>query len=176
MKIAIIGFGAAAMGFIERFKDSGLELHVFEKSKDIFSSSISGIRSDGKLFVSKDMGGDLMIDTGLQKKLVDFWLNKTAESNYETGSSFRNPDYYKRFYAKGFQPVLSDFFHLGTDQLKEVLFNIYEEYKKLSNIHFHFNSPVNSIVRKGQKFEIEYDGSFDKIVVAVGRSGHKLIK
>ena len=57
MKIAIIGFGAAAIGFIERIKDTDVEIHIFEKSKDIYSSSISGIRADGKLFVSKEMGG-----------------------------------------------------------------------------------------------------------------------
>lgn len=59
MKIAMIGFGAAALGFIEKIKDSEHEIHVFEKSKDIYSSSISGIRADGKLFVSQEMGGDV---------------------------------------------------------------------------------------------------------------------
>ena len=62
MRIAIIGFGAAAIGFIEKIKDSDNEIHVFEKSKDIYSSSISGIRADGKLFVSKEMGGDIDVD------------------------------------------------------------------------------------------------------------------
>ena len=74
MKIAIIGFGAAAIGLIDRIKKTDHEIHVFERSKDIYSSSISGIRADGKLFVSKEMGGDLVVDTGLQKKLVDFWI------------------------------------------------------------------------------------------------------
>ena len=60
MKIAIIGFGAAAIGFIEKAKNSGHEIHIFEKSKDIFSSGISGIRADGKLFVSSEMGGDML--------------------------------------------------------------------------------------------------------------------
>ncbi len=66
MKIAVIGFGAAAIGFIERVKNSNHEIHVFEKSKDIYSSSISGIRADGKLFVSSEMGGDMEIDLCLQ--------------------------------------------------------------------------------------------------------------
>lgn len=101
MKIAIIGFGAAAIGLIERVKNSDIEIHIFEQSKDIYSSSISGIRADGKLFVSKEMGGDLEIDIELQKKLVDFWIEKTGNGEYETGSSFSNMDYYKMFYAKG---------------------------------------------------------------------------
>jgi len=176
MKIAIVGFGAAAIGLIERIKHSGHEIHVFERSKDIYSSSISGIRADGKLFVSKEMGGDIDVDIELQKKLVDFWINKTGNGNCETGSSFRNIDYYKTFYQKGFQPVLSDFYHLGTDQLKEVLFNIYNDYSTLPNIHFHFKKSVIDIKIVRDKIGLDDFGIFDKAFVAVGRSGHKLIK
>jgi uncharacterized FAD-dependent dehydrogenase len=176
MKIAIIGFGAAAMGFIERIKNSGHEIHIFEKSKDIYSSSISGIRADGKLFVSKEMGGELDVDLDLQKKLVDFWIEKTGNGEYEKGSSFADMDYYKKFYEKGFQPVLSDFYHLGTDQLKEVLFNIYEEYRALLKVHFHFEKEVTRIEVTDGKADFGFDGKFDCVIVAVGRSGHKLIK
>jgi hypothetical protein len=176
MKIAIVGFGAAAIGFIEKTKHSDHEIHIFERSKDIYSSSISGIRADGKLFVSKDMGGDLDISLDLQKKLVDFWIEKTGNGDYETGSSFKNQDYYKKFYQYGFQPVLSDFYHLGTDQLKEVLLNIYNEYSALANIHFHFDAPVSQIEIVETKVRLDDYGLFDKVFVAVGRSGHKLIK
>ncbi len=176
MKIAIIGFGAAAIGFIEKAKKTKHEIHIFEKSKDIYSSSISGIRADGKLFVSKDMGGELDVDLELQKNLVDFWIEKTGDGQHETGSSFTNMEYYKKFYEKGFQPVISDFYHLGTDQLKKVLYNIYEEYRNLKNVHFHFESPVSKVELAGNKIKFDYNETFDKVIVAVGRSGHKLIK
>jgi uncharacterized FAD-dependent dehydrogenase len=176
MRIAVIGFGAAAMGFIERIKNAGHEIHIFEKSKDIYSSSISGIRADGKLFVSKEMGGELDVDLDLQKKLVDFWINKTGNGEFEKGSSFADMDYYKKFYEKGFQPVLSDFYHLGTDQLKEVLFNIYEEYRTLPKVHFHFEKEVTRMEVTDGKADFGFDGKFDRVIVAVGRSGHKLIK
>ena len=175
MKIAIIGFGAAAIGFIEKIKDSDIEIHVFEKGSDIYSASISGIRADGKLFVSKEMGGDLDVDLSLQKSLVDFWISKTGNGDTETGHSFRNKDYYERFYQHGFQPIISDFYHLGTDQLKQILFNIYEEYKSLPNVHIHFNSNVENIVIKDDHTKIN-DERFDNLYVAVGRSGHKLIR
>lgn len=175
MKIAIIGFGAAAIGFIEKAKNAGIEIHVFEKSKDIFSSSISGIRADGKLFVSKDMGGELYVDTTLQKELVDFWISKTDNNQVETGRSFANADYYKQFYSKGFMPIISDFYHLGTDQLKEVLYNIFEEYVENKNIHFHFNRNIKSIEADNGGVTIEGE-VFDTAYVAVGRSGHKLVK
>tara|TARA_Y100001935_G_C17296056_1_gene506134 strand:+ start:60 stop:1310 length:1251 start_codon:yes stop_codon:yes gene_type:complete len=175
VKIAIIGFGAAAIGFIEKVKDAGIEVHVFEKSKDIYSSSISGIRADGKLFVSSDMGGELDVDLKLQKDLVDFWISKTDNNSVETGKSFANPDYYKQFYSKGFMPILSDFYHLGTDQLKEVLYNIFEEYKNNKNIHFHFNKNIKSFEVNNGDAIIEGE-KFEKVYVAVGRSGHKLVK
>ena len=125
MKIAVIRFGAAAIGLLERMKDTEHEIHVFEKSPDIYSSSISGIRADGKLFVSTEMGGDIFIDPILQRKLVDFYINFTERKHVETGKSFSSQPYYKQFYEKGFMPISSEFFHIGTDQLKEVLFNIY---------------------------------------------------
>ena len=150
MKIAIIGFGAAAIGFIEKIKDTENEIHIFEKSKDIYSSSISGIRADGKLFVSSEMGGNIDIDLKLQKKLVDFYLEQTESKKYETGSSFRDITFYKKFYEKGFLPIISDFYHIGTDQLKQVLYNIYENFKSYKNIHFHFKHKIKDV--EGWKF------------------------
>ncbi len=177
MKIAVIGFGAAAIGFIERVKNTEHEIHVFEKSKDIYSSSISGIRADGKLFISKDMGGDIDIDIELQRKLVDFWINKTNTQTIERGHSFNNSDWYKRFYEQGFQPISSEFFHIGTDQLKEVLYNIFEDFKSHKNIHFHFDHQIVDVQVNDDAVVInnEKNYSFDRSVVSVGRSGHKLV-
>lgn len=177
MKIAVIGFGAAAMGFIEQVKNTDHEIHVFEKSKDIYSTSISGIRADGKLFISKDMGGDMEINTGLQRKLVDFWINKTNTQNIERGYSFNNSSWHKHFYERGFQPVSSEFFHIGTDQLKEVLYNIFEDFQSHKNIHFHFNTTISDVQVQNEHVIINNseDRLFDRAVVSVGRSGHRLV-
>jgi len=176
MRIAIIGFGAAAIGFIEKIKDSNNEIHIFEKSKDIYSSSISGIRADGKLFVSKEMGGDIEVEIALQEKLVEYYISKTVDRKFEKGSSFTNREFYKQFYAKGFQPIISEFSHLGTDQLKQVLYTIYEDFKTYKNIHFHFNENITDLEVIPGKVKLNNDDAFDKVVVAVGRSGHKLVK
>jgi len=175
MKIAIIGFGAAAIGFIEKIKNTKNEFHVFEKSKDIYSSSISGIRADGKLFVSSEMGGNIDIDLELQKKLVDFYLKQTESKKFETGSSFRDISFYKKFYEKGFLPIISDFYHIGTDQLKQVLYNIYENFKSYKNIHFHFKHNIKDVELLAHKVILNNSDSFDKVMVAVGRSGHNLV-
>ncbi len=176
MKIAIIGFGAASIGFIEKIRHSDHEFYIFEKSSDIYSSSISGIRADGKLFVSSEMGGDIQIDMEIQRKLVDFYLNKTKGKEYETGKSFHNTKYYEEFYRHYFMPVAAEFFHIGTDQLKDVLHNIYKHFKKHKNIHFRFNSPVDDIRVLNNKVLINETEKFDAAIVSVGRSGHKLIK
>ena len=176
MKIAIIGFGAAAIGFIERLKDTEHELHIFEKSKDIYSSSISGIRADGKLFVSKEMGGDIDVDIELQNKLVQYYLDKTENGKYEHGSSFSDKVFYEKFYSKGFMPIHSEFYHIGTDQLKQVLFTIYEDFKVHKNIHFHFNTAVLDLEPIANTVIINNRDSFERVIVAVGRSGHKLIQ
>lgn len=175
MKIAVLGFGAAAIGFIERMKDTDHEIHVFEKSKDVYSSSISGIRADGKLFVSKEMGGNIDIDLKLQKKLVDYYIAKTGNGDVETGKSFKSKEYYEKFYAHGFLPVRSDFYHLGTDQLKQVLYNIFEDFKSRKNVHFHFNQTVEKVRSLNGQVIVNENEKFDYAIVAVGRSGHKLV-
>ncbi|MCD4818444.1 MAG: NAD(P)/FAD-dependent oxidoreductase [Candidatus Cloacimonetes bacterium] len=176
MKIVLIGFGAAAIGFIQQYKNSKDEIHIFEKSKDIYSSSISGIRADGKLFISNEMGGNIDIDLEIQKKLVKYYLSHLSEPKYETGKSFGNIEQYKQFYEKGFQPVLADFYHIGTDQLKQVLYSIFEDFKKFPNVNFNFNKNITTIERKNGKVILNNEFEFDKVVVGVGRSGHKLVK
>ncbi|MCK4345379.1 MAG: hypothetical protein KAX05_08840 [Bacteroidales bacterium] len=175
MKIGIIGFGAAAIGFIEKTKYTKNQIHIFEKEKDIYSTSLSGIRADGKLFVSKEMGGDLNVSTDLQKKLVDYYVNYKKSKTIEYGRSFRNKEIYRKFYEKGFQPVASDFYHIGTDQLKELVSNIYEDFNSYKNIHFHFNSEITNIEIENDKIRLNSFGSYDHVVVAVGRSGYKLV-
>lgn len=175
MRIAVIGFGAAAIGLLEKLKDTEHELHVFEKSPDIYSSSISGIRADGKLFVSTEMGGEIFIDPVLQKQLVDYYLSFTTQKKVETGKSFGSPKFYKQFYDRGFQPIASDFYHIGTDQLKEVLFNMFQYFQKSKNIYFHFNSEITNIDIKSDGVTLNGSEKFQMAVVAVGRSGLKLI-
>lgn len=175
MRIAVIGFGAAAIGLLEKLKDTNHEVHVFEKSNDIYSSSISGIRADGKLFVSTEMGGEIYIDPILQRRFVEYYINFTHKREVETGNSFASEDYYRKFYEKGFLPISSQFFHIGTDQLKEVLFNIYDQLCKSKNIHFHFSAEVTEVKDLPDGVLVNGTEQFDMAVVAVGRSGHKLI-
>jgi hypothetical protein len=180
MKIALIGFGASGIGFLMKMKYTEHEIHIFERAKDIFSTSVSGIRADGKIFVSKEMGGDLDIDMAIQEKVVQYYLKNTScsDDEIEKGDSFANKTLFNEFYKCGFQPVSSKFWHIGTDELKTVLKNVFEEFSQAPNLHFHFNSEISDI-SLGDTFEINTNGEthlFDKVVIGVGRSGHRLVQ
>jgi len=180
MKIAVIGFGAATIGFLKVMKNTEHEIHVFEKAKDIYSSSLSGIRADGKLFVSEGMGGDLEIPVPIQEDVVKYYLKfvNCSDDAIEKGDSFVKSSYYSKFYENGFQPITAQFFHIGTDELKNVLHNLYEEFRNAKNIRFHFETKVENVTNDGD-IKVYYgdeSDTFDKVVVAVGRSGHKLVK
>ncbi len=180
MKIAIVGFGAAGIGFLLDMIKSKHEIHIFEKAKDIYSTSVSGIRADGKIFVSQEMGGDLTIDLALQERVVQYYLSHTgcSENEIEKGDSFANQTIFKNFYKEGFQPVSSKFWHIGTDELKTVLHNIFHELSQITHFHFHFNSEITDI-EQNNKFTILTDSEkydFDQVIVGVGRSGHRLVQ
>lgn len=180
MRIALIGFGASGIGFLLKMKEANHEIHIFEKAKDIYSTSVSGIRADGKIFVSREMGGDLDIDLDIQEKVVQYYLKNTScsDDEIEKGDSFANRDLFDEFYKYGFQPVSSKFWHIGTDELKTVLKNVFDEFSKVPNFHFHFNAEITEI-KADEKFKVITHNSefeFDKVVVGVGRSGHKLVQ
>jgi uncharacterized FAD-dependent dehydrogenase len=181
MKIAVVGFGAAAIGFLYALKGSQHELIVLEKAKDIHSSSVSGIRADGKIFVSAEMGGDLDVDIETQQKVVDYYLSKVdcSDDEIERGKSFSNSEYFDKFYAKGFNPVQSDFWHIGTDELKNVVTNIFNELNSYDNITFRFNAQVDDVTIAEKPIVHFANGQteeFDNVIVGAGRTGHRLVK
>ncbi|MCF7919856.1 MAG: NAD(P)/FAD-dependent oxidoreductase [Candidatus Cloacimonetes bacterium] len=178
MKLAVIGFGAATIGLLRALHNSAHEIHIFEQAVDIYSSSVSGIRADGKLFVSSGMGGELELSLEQQQEVVEYYLSKAnvERSRIEYGNSFGNKGSFKKFYERGFEPVLSEYWHIGTDELKNVLSNIYAEFLEFSNVHFHFSSQIRDISEKEDK--IFLNGSqegFDRLIIAAGRTGHKLV-
>lgn len=193
MKLGIVGFGASAIGLLESIKNNNIieEIHIFERSKDIYSSSLSGIRSDGKLFVSENMGGDLEISKEIQFKAVNYYLKHFGVNidndsiircdKITTGDSFKNKNLYSKFYHLGFDPIESKFFHIGTDELANVIRLIFEqlqlEFK--NKIYFHFNQKIididilddNNVILKSENDIFK----MNKAYVCAGRSGHKLI-
>jgi uncharacterized protein len=196
VKIAVVGFGAASIGFIDALKGSEHEIHVFERSKDVNSSSLSGIRSDGKLIVSNRIGGDLDVTINEQESVVAYYLRhlkKTRES-IEQGTAFKNhaDPLYQQFYAAGFDPVEARTYHAGTDELGQMMGSIYKELKQHKNIHFHFDHQIDRVIRRenpsgySNVTQVTYElvgsddygmfsSGFDSVIVGAGRSGVKLV-
>jgi len=187
-KVAIIGFGAASIGYVNELKNNeNFEFHIFERSKDVISSSLSGIRSDGKLFISKEMGGVLDVDLDIQKDVIDFYLDKSGvpQDKIEHGNSFSDKDeIYRKFYINGFNPIKAEFFHIGTDFLKNVMKNIFDDLSSKRNINFKFKVKVLDINQDSGKVTVIYENRdkeikreiFDQVVIGVGRSGYKLVE
>ncbi len=202
-RLGIIGFGASAIGFLKGLIDSGkiekYHVTVFEKGADQTHNTISGVRMDGKIFISRGMGGELEIPVDIQAKMVEFYLLHSGfkptvknEGNFieylrsferngkkiEFGESFADEEVYRRFYHQGFEPVKSYFFHLGTDILKQTNQSIYEFFSGFKNVEFLFSSKVVDVELSSQfkvKTENAGDFYFDELVIAVGRSGHELM-
>src|SRR5271169_1106781 len=169
-KIAVIGFGAAAIGFLWQFRNNdNYEIEVFENGENVMSSNLSGIKADGKLIMSEEMGSDIYIPLNVQKEAMDIYANESKHT-YKIYNSFDNNDYL-RFYNAGFQPVRSTMIHIGTDKLKEIIPVLYDEIKKSRNIIFNFDHNIKEV----DKFKWVDNSKFDYIVVAVGRSGYKLV-
>jgi uncharacterized FAD-dependent dehydrogenase len=178
MRIAVAGFGAATIGLLSRLENSGHMIDVFERAKDIYSSSVSGIRADGKIFISETMGGDLLVAESLQKEIVDYYLERVsiAKGLVERGSSFRASSWFEQFYGSGFEPIQADYWHIGTDELKNVITNIYNEFLAAKNIKFHFNELVQKVkIRDDKAYINDRETSYDLVILAVGRTGHRLV-
>jgi len=193
-KIAIIGFGAASIGFLkglqEEEKIDNYKIDIYEKGENLEGAGFGGLKYDGKLFISKEMGGDLVIPLNIQKKVVEYYLTKSGLAKFdknkklelsnklEKGDSFENGELYKKFYDADFEPVRSHFFHLGTDLLIETVKNIFDEFSKFNNINFLFGEEVIKVIPGPEVVVATNSGSeknYDKVVVAVGRRGHKLV-
>ncbi|MGJ8455788.1 NAD(P)/FAD-dependent oxidoreductase [Pseudothermotoga sp. U03pept] len=201
-RLAVVGFGAAAIGFLEGLIETGrikdYSVSIFEKGKDHMHNTISGVRMDGKIFISKGMGGEIDVPIDVQQKVVEFYLTHSGyrptlhdRSNVieylksfekdgkkiEFGESFADEESYRLFYHHGFEPVKAYFFHLGTDVLKQTNNNLFQYFSSFKNIEFRFNTAVQEI-EIGQRFKVftdEGEEFFDELVVAVGRSGHRLM-
>jgi hypothetical protein len=201
--IGIIGFGASAIGFVQGLIDSGkidkYRITIFERGRDHMHNTISGVRMDGKIFISRNMGGDLHIPADIQAKIVEFYLLHSGfkpsmndrrniiqylrsfekdGKKIEFGESFSNEEVYRNFYHYGFEPVKAYFFHLGTDVLKQTNTSIYSYFSSFKNIDFSFNTIVQD-VQIGSPFKVMTNHGeyfFDELVIAVGRSGHSLME
>ncbi|MEA1882926.1 MAG: FAD-dependent oxidoreductase [Thermotogota bacterium] len=184
-KIALVGSGTSAIGFLMRFiRNSHKKIFIdcFEQGKDlqerIQSNDVitgfggAGTFSDGKLSLSPEIGGDICDLIGMKKYeeyidyVVELWTRGKNVEKANIGDE-RVKQLELGFRRNNLLLRLSDFYHIGTDLLQEILKEIKLDLKQKSDmIHFHFN----------QFFDFDTIDDYDYVVIASGRYDNKSSK
>lgn len=182
-KIALIGLGTSQIGFLNRMIKNGMyqkyEIHCYENGKDlderISDNDVltgfggSGTFSDGKLSISPEIGGEITDLIGEQRyqnylnEVIDLW---TRDKNIEQSTPTNNENkelvdmYELNFRQNNLKLKLSNFYHIGTDILQEVLREIREEFRQYDNIKMFFNKNISI---KNIEKDYEY------VIISTGR-------
>ncbi len=184
-KIALVGSGTSAIGFLMRFNQNSqknITIDCFEQGKDlqerIQSNDVitgfggAGTFSDGKLSLSPEIGGDICDLIGMKKyeeyidDVVELWTRGKKVEKANIGDE-RVKQLELGFRQNNLLLRLSDFYHIGTDLLQEILKEIKVDLKQKSDmIHFHFN----------QFFDFDTIDDYDYVVIASGRYDNKSSK
>ncbi|HRW35980.1 MAG TPA: FAD-dependent oxidoreductase [Thermotogota bacterium] len=181
-KIALIGSGTSAIGFLVRLlqqSPKNIIIDCFEQGKAlqerIESNDVitgfggAGTFSDGKLSLSSEIGGDICDLIGISKyedyiqDVVQLWTRgKKVEKANLTDDKVKRLEL--DFRQNNLMLRLSDFYHIGTDLLQEVLAEIDEELKEKEDVvHFHFN----------EFFDFDKIDNYDYTIIASGRYDNK---
>ena len=177
MKICLIGAGTSAIGFLYNLKNAkNIEVDIFEEGEDITERikhgnvlrgfGGAGTFSDGKLSSSHEVGGNLtdLITIGDFYNYTDDAMNLWKQGRlFAEGSSFIDTEEFnkiaKQFKQNDLHLQYSNFCHLGTDTLQEILKEI-RGILEQPNFNFYFNKKIDPI--------LDTDG-YDKVVIASGR-------
>ena len=200
--VIIIGAGPGGIWSAFEMRDSGLKVGVFEEGNplpkrkcpidgDKVKSCVgcktcsimsgfggAGAFSDGKYNITNDFGGSLYEHVGRQKalELMEYVDRMNLQYGGEGTKLYSTAG--TRFSKICLQNKLvllnAKVRHLGTDINYIVLENLYRELEK--KVDFHFNTPVDTLSRLDDGYEIEAGGktyTCRTCVVSVGRSGSK---
>lgn len=207
MKIQVIGSGTSQIGFLYKLSqnrrklDKNVTIDVFEKgnsftdrtSKEIMNGfGGQGTFSDGKLSLSDSIGGEVSSYIGkqcfdsLMQDSVNLWTFGFSRDKFEQTDLNNNTENISKvfnlknkFKQNKMDLNISNFIHLGTDNLQTITKLIYETLLDTNFIKFHFNYEVAEIEKKDTKYILytkkdseilKYD-DYDIVIIQVGRSG-----
>ncbi len=198
MRICVIGAGTSSISFVKTLLDNGFDGQVDiydrgnspenrKKTEVLHGFGGAGTYSDGKLSLSPDIGGELnsyiqSINFGeYAGKAIDIWTMGLKQGEYEkTENSHLLWNVKKSFSQNNMNLILSDFIHLGTDNLQTVIGELYGHINKFGNAHFFFNSEIKFVSKDGMVSVEKGNGEredkiYDRVVVATGRTGSNLL-
>ena len=145
LKIALVGSGTSAIGFLVKILQKApknLIIDCFEQGKDLGERIVSndvitgfggaGTFSDGKLSLSAEIGGDICDLIGMKRydeyieDVVELWTRgKMVEKANISDERVKRLEL--GFRQNNLLLRLSDFYHIGTDLLQEILKEIKDE-------------------------------------------------
>jgi hypothetical protein len=194
MKIAIIGSGSAGMFAAYRLMNiENIQVDLYEKGKSIKDRTRNevmtgfggaGAFSDGKLTLTTEFGGwlsEIISETEL-KALIDeadkIWVDVSGVDKLNTTFDYekiKDLEYLcsrhsLRLYAAKIR-------HLGTDNCLKSINKFFEIFNNSKNINVICNTEVTDLIVedgavKGIKTDSGEKKFYDRVIVAVGRSGN----
>lgn len=192
MNICFVGAGVSTIfSIIHLLKNGypGKNITVLDKGKDIedrpeneyiFGFGGAGFKSDGKIIYSTIQGGELSKYTGeekakdllniLKKHVKDFHPDPTK---IISSGINKIPDF---IHNSNFDLNQSECQHIGTDYLKIWNQNV-REYFRENEVNFLFDTEVVDIDFSEKEIKTKDNNThkFDKIILAVGKSGTKFL-
>ena len=126
-KIAIIGYGAATIGFLLGFLEKNLnqlreyEIDIYDKNSEDNAGGL-GLNYDGKLIIGQYAGSDKLIPMEIQNKILSFFLSFSNCKKRQITEQEQNfiKQFQNEIYRNNMLLSKQKTFHLGTDQLKQV--------------------------------------------------------
>ncbi|KAA0258607.1 FAD-dependent oxidoreductase [Deferribacter autotrophicus] len=194
MKVAIIGAGSAGMfAAYKLMQNKNITIDIYEKGKSIVERTRkdvmsgfggAGAFSDGKLTLTTEFGGwltDYISETELEKLIDeadDIWVKFSGVTELDTKRDYEKiKDLEYQCSRNKLRLYAAKIRHLGTDNCLLAIKKIFEVFENAENVNLYCESPVaDLIVEKDKVVGLVTDKGekrfYDKIIVAVGRSGN----
>ncbi|MGA1862459.1 FAD-dependent oxidoreductase [Deferribacter thermophilus] len=194
VKVAIIGAGSAGMfAAYKLIQNKNISVDIYEKGKSILERTRkevmsgfggAGAFSDGKLTLTTEFGGwltDYISEAELEKLIDeadDIWVKFSGVTEIDTKSDYEKiKDLEYQCSRNKLRLYAAKIRHLGTDNCLLAIKRIYELFEKEENINVYCNTPVKDLIVESGKIKgiVLADDSkkyYDKVIIAVGRSGN----
>ncbi len=193
MKVAIVGAGSAGMFAAYLLRNNpNIEVDLYEKGNDIKNRSRkeimngfggAGAYSDGKLTITTEYGGwltDFMSESDLMeliKEADSIWKDLSGVNKLDSNENYeqvKDLQYMCSRHKLRLYPAKIR--HLGTDNCLKAINKIFEELENSDNIRIFCNTEVKDIIIDNNRINgiITDKGvmNYDKVILAVGRSGN----
>jgi len=194
MKIAIVGTGSAGMfAAYKLMQNPEIKIDLYEKGnpiternrKEVMSGfGGAGAYSDGKLTLTTEFGGwltEYIPEDELEKLIKEadsIWEKISGVNTIETSAKYENiKDLEYMCSRNSLRLYPAKIRHLGTDNCLKSIKTLYELFQQQKNVNLFCNTNVQDLIIDNGKITGLLSDSkgkqyYDKIILAVGRSGN----